>query len=261
VVSAEGWGPLPSERPEDLIGSASGLRLDAGDQRLELRWRVLPDRGRINVEYVFWAASEAASFGTFSAPTLAPGDELLHACLRATQWEPVAPFRWLADARTILKATEGRLDWNAVQARAEYCSVTLAVSEAMRYLRDNLDASIPPHGSHRLYIAGPPLLERLEHRLKARKPGLLGRLPDLTLRYLRASEGTPTIARLRGLLGFLRQAWKLKHRRDVPVYLVHRAFRRAFPELLAKALRRPHHAPTDPDPETGSTRRQKSSEH
>jgi putative nucleotidyltransferase-like protein len=231
VLGAQGWGPLPRLAGPALHGALTGFRLDLGDQRLDLVARVLPNCASAETDDRLLAGAGPSGLGVSGARTLWPGDELLYTCRRAAQWDDIPAFRWLADGFTVV-ANGGIADWDRVLAQAERYDVSLALAESARYLAEALGAPIPASVWQRAAAGHPGWLARLDHRVRSRRPGALGRLPLLVLAFMQGHRSASLARRLRALPGFLQREWRLGSRTQVGRYLLggaRRVRRRARP--------------------------------
>jgi len=133
-----GWTPELEPTPQLLRGRHSLGFLDAEGHGLDLHWRIFWQAG---ADQPLWAAARPLTLGGVATRALAPADQLLHVCAHGVSWNPVPPFRWLADAHTVI----GRqaIDWERLIDQAAERRLSLAMADALGLLRDLLGTPVP----------------------------------------------------------------------------------------------------------------------
>ena len=200
LARASGWHPPLAAQPlERRIAAAPVRNVDGRVVRLhwqpsanlslqgsrwdELWQRAVPIRVRDTATYVPSAA-----------------DHLVHACVDGARANSGSSLRWIADAMAILSAPSAELNWDVAVAEARRLRVSLLLSDALRYLQQTLDATVPQFALSALKNMPTSFRDRLAHRLSvtttprvASAGETLGRFLRLTadLKMLRAAAALP----------------------------------------------------------------------
>jgi hypothetical protein len=186
----------------------------------DLHWRVFEEAGDAEADDEFRAAAEPAMFQDMRLRVLSPTDQLLHVCGHAGKWAPVPAIRWVADVALILR--DGSIDWPRLLDHAARRRFILRMRQMLGYLRQALGVAIPPSVEAELARQPVSMLERIEHRVRNREHRLLGELPTYVFNCWRG-EPHPLLA----FPGYLRDAWGLESRAEVPRHALTLAVRRA----------------------------------
>jgi hypothetical protein len=168
----------------------------------------------------FRAAAEPVTFQGTRFRILSPTDQLLHVCGHAARWDAVPAIRWVADAVLILR--EGPIDWQRFLLHAAQRRFILRMRQMLGYLRQALGVAVPPSIEAGLARQPVSMLERFEYRVRNREHRLLGELPTYVFNCCRG-ERHPLLA----FPGYLRDAWGLESRAEVPRHALALAVRRA----------------------------------
>ena len=195
---------------------------------IDLHWHLLPELCDRHADDDFWAAARPASIGDIRVCTLAPTDELFHACAHGVRWNRIPPLRWVADAHTILRSTPADIAWERLVAAAQRHRLTLPIRAALRYLHTHLDVAVPPAVLARLDRTPVSVSERCEYGMRV-SPGLnalFGSLPVYALKALRlrAAHGCP--AMLKGFVYQLEVQWNCRGMRQIGTQALVRGIRR-----------------------------------
>jgi hypothetical protein len=209
-----------------LLAAGSSTPVTSHGRVVVLHWSLLDGTcGAAGDDH--WPDAEPVNLDGILANALSSADDLLFVLLRATRWEPVPPFRWLADAMAIVRSRQGDLDWDRLLYQARAHRVVLPVRRALGYLYHRLGQPIPAPILTAAEAVSISLAERVAYRVRRRPSTLFGRLPDLLFRYLDQSRGVSPLLRMSGVVGWLQRVWGLPSARKVPAYVVRRAWARA----------------------------------
>ena len=141
-----------------------------GGVQLDLHWGALHLVRDPVAERPLWERSAAGDIGGVPVLTPSPEDQALHAWLHASEYSPVPPLRWAADATTAIAARGDAFDWDYVVERAIATRVAIQTRAALEYLAGELDQPIPGPVLDRLRGAPTSRLERREHAARNRPP-------------------------------------------------------------------------------------------
>jgi Uncharacterised nucleotidyltransferase len=222
ALAAAGWSPDKEDpatwaQVHHSLGFA-GPREGEVDLHWFSLWQPASDRE-------LWAASvpmELAGTGT-RAPSAA--DQLLLACVHGTPWSPLPPFRWIADAVTVIRTGGEQLDWGRLVAEAERRRLTVATSAALAYLREEFGAEVPGAALRQLRAAPTSRHERAAFRAAGRPDSPLRTLRMAWDRYRRLRDLDTGAPRPDGFPDFARRFWGVDSIWQLPPHAV-RAFSR-----------------------------------
>ena len=171
------------------VGHAVGFRDREGSQ-CDLHWHLLPECCRAASDEEFWNAALPVKIHDVTTLTLNASDHLLHVCAHGLRWDPLPPFRWVADAMAIINS-EPRLDWNRLLAQAEKHRLVWPLREALFYLREKFDAPVPDAVLHGMRNIPTSKIERVEYRYKTQNHECnpLGYLPIHWFNFMRLEDG------------------------------------------------------------------------
>jgi hypothetical protein len=227
LLAAEGWSPPGGSltRPGPYT---SQVRLLGVRRPVDLLWDPFPEGCAPDIRQGFWEHAEPAEIAGVACQVLAPTDELLRICIRASRWEEPPPFRRLADAYLLLRAARPRVDWERLVDQARRARVVLPVLAALSLLRQVLDAPVPDDTLRQLEAGPAGAGEWLEQRLREAPRPRLGRLPDLLFRYRRLAGSGGAAPRRSGLARYLQGAWNVRRAWQLPLVAIGKGVRRAI---------------------------------
>lgn len=227
LLQAHGW--MPPER-WDIAGAiavSSQVRFSGRGRPVDLCWDPFPEACAPDVREACWLAAQPGEIAGTATRTLAPTDELLQICIRASRRDEVPPFRRLCDAMMVLRRAARAVDWSRLVELAGRARAVLPVRASLRLLRDTLEAPVPDAVLERLAATRVSSAERLEQRLQERPLPRLGRFPDLVFRHARLAATGAAPPGLAGLSRYLQTAWGAERGWQIPLVLVWKGARRA----------------------------------
>lgn len=222
VLAAAGWSP-DKDDPATWIQVHHSLGF-AGPREgeVDLHWFALWQPASDRELWVASVPMELAGTGT-RAPSAA--DQLLLACVHGTPWSPLPPFRWIADAVTVIRSAGEQLDWDRLAAEAERRRLTVATAAALAYLREEFDAEIPDAVLGQLRAAPASRHERAAFRAACRPDSPLRTLRMAWDRYRRLRDLDTGAPRPDDFPGFACRFWGVDSVWQLPPHAV-RAFTR-----------------------------------
>lgn len=233
---------VPLERAAEAIAALSGAGWSP-DHEDPLAWTQVhhslgfagPGQGNVDLHWFsLWQPADDARLWRAAVPlelagarTLAPRaeDQLLLACVHGTPWSPLPPFRWIADAVTVIRSAGEELDWELLVAEARRRRLTVAVGAALAYLREELGAAVPGSALAELDAVPASRHERAAFRAACRPDSPLRTLRMAWDRYRRLRDldtGAPPPG---GFVDFARRFWGLESVWQLPLHAL-RAFSR-----------------------------------
>jgi len=144
VLVTHRWKPFYHDpaffdvRFEHAIGFTNRL-----GESIDLHAHVLMASCERGADKAFWEASMPMQIDDVATRSLCATDHLLHACAHGALWTPQPGLRWIADALTVLRSTDGGIDWPRVVFSARERGVTSQVVAALEYLRSRFAAPVP----------------------------------------------------------------------------------------------------------------------
>lgn len=209
---------------------------DASGNELDLHWHVLHECCYDHADDVFWNDATSVELHDVKTRALHPTDQLLHVCIHGARWNVVPPIRWVADARILLKTSVDDIDWDRLVAQAQERCLTFRMRHTLAYVRDLLNAPVPPGVVRSLQETPVSRIERREYRNRIR-PSKLGRLPSLWIHHQLLSKRRRKSGLQKKSMGFVRylqQVWNIHHSWHVPFIIVTRGVRRFTKMVLGK---------------------------
>jgi hypothetical protein len=147
-----------------------------GDVQLDLHWGALHLVRDPVAEIPLWERAELADIGGVPVRVPTAEDQALHAWLHASEFNPIPPLRWAADAATAIGARGDAFDWDLVVDTAIAQRVVVQTRAALSFLAHELDQPIPVDVLARLESARASRLEVREHTARCRPPADRGRI-------------------------------------------------------------------------------------
>ena len=190
IARAAGWQPLLTEQPLERRISAAPVRNVQG-RVVRLHWEPsanlsLPGAGWDEL----WQRAVAVRVGDTATYLPGAADHLVHACVDGARANSGSSLRWIADVIAILSAPAGdHIDWDVVLAEAHRLRVSLLLSDALRYLQQTLDATIPPSVLAALRKTPTNYRDRLGHRLSVSTTPRVASAGEVIGRFVRFTAG------------------------------------------------------------------------
>lgn len=228
VLVGEGWGSAEPERLTRPGPYTSQARLLGARRPVDLLWDPFPEGCHPDIREAFWKNAEPAEIAGIRSQVLAPADELLRVCVRASRWEEPPPFRRLADALLLVRAAGPRVDWLRLVSQARRARVVLPVFASLSLLREVLDAPVPDETLRQLKAEPPGAGEWLEQRVRESPRPRLGRLPDLLFRYRRLTAPKGSGTGQPGLVRYFQDAWGVRWAWQLPLVALGKGVRQAI---------------------------------
>jgi Uncharacterised nucleotidyltransferase len=215
VLSAAGWKPDHEDpaawtQVHHSLGFA-GPKGGEVDLHWFSLWQPASDAG-------LWRASIPLELAGISTRAPCPADQLLLTCVHGTPWSPLPPFRWIADAVTVIRSAGEQLDWDRFLAEAARRRVTVASAAALNYLSEEFEMAVPPAVLAGLRAVPASRHERAAFRAACQPDSPLRTLRMAWDRYRRLRDleaGTPPPG---NFIGFARRFWGLESAWQLPLH-------------------------------------------
>jgi hypothetical protein len=203
-----GWTPMDFVPTEKYISVSysHGFRNSAG-QELDLHWHVLSQSREINADDDFWDGAITADINGVAIEELNPTDQLLHVCIHGARWNVTPPFRWVADAITVLNTSQAGIDWNRLIGQAEKRRLILPLMDTLNYLKEVFDAPIATGVLKRLQDVPVPRTERMEYKIAVSPPTQWRAVLDLWCQHSRLAGNVGLTRRITRFPNFLENIW------------------------------------------------------
>jgi hypothetical protein len=182
---------------------------------MDLHWFALWQPAR---DDELWRTSVPMELATVATRAPSPADQLLLACVHGTPWSPLPPFRWIADAVTVIRSAGEELDWDRVAAEAERRQLTIAAAAALAYLRDEFAAPVPAALLERLAAAPASRHERAAFAAACRPDSPVRTLRMAWDRYRRLRDLDTGAPRPSSFPSFARRFWGLDSVWQLPAH-------------------------------------------
>ncbi len=228
LLQAQAWQPKgeAASLTPDAMSVSNGASFRSLDgYEIDVHWYVLPECCYSGADDAFW--TYAGSLAVGGASTLAPHatELLLHVCQHGYKWNPVPPFRWVADAAMLLRSAV--IDWRRFLESAQSRRLVLPLRNTLHYLDEFLKLPIPGEVLAALDSQSITARERREYQALIQPLTLPG---YMAMHWARHSRATAAAGRATGAAGrasrilsfprYLQRGLGLDHIWQVPVVAV-----------------------------------------
>ncbi len=217
VLLGAGWQPKGEAAgltPAAMSVSNGASFRSSDGYEIDVHWYVLPECCYAGADTDFWTHAVPLQVG--EAPTLAPHatELLLHVCQHGYKWNPVPPFRWVADATMLLR--NAAVDWPRFVAAAQARRLVLPLRNTLHYLVEFVQAPIPAEVL--AVLDGQPISarERREYQALIQPLTMPGYVAMHWARHSRATGGASRAARVLTFPTYLQRGLGLAHLWQVP---------------------------------------------
>lgn len=225
VAEAAGWQPLEPAKPLERRIAAAPMR-NSSDRIIRLHWQPSANLSLPGVRWDgLWQRASPVRIGDTDTCIPSAGDHLVHACVDGARANSGASLRWVVDAMALLTARAAEVDWDVVVSEARRLRVTLLVSEALRYLREALDAEVPPDALAALTDTPTTLRDRVAHRLSLTTTPRAASAGEIAGRFTRITAGMPVLHAAANAPVFLATVFDVEHGRQVPAVALRKVVR------------------------------------
>jgi hypothetical protein len=193
---------------------------DAAGRQFDLHWHLLIECCYPHADDDYWDGAVPIELHDVSTCALNPTDQLLHVCVHGARWNRVPPLRWLADAMTVIGASQSEIDWDRLMAQAQKRRLVLPLKDTLIYLRDVLGAPIPKSVLQSIQAMPISRQEHIEYKIQARRAKLWGRLSLHWFHHLRQTRHLGPLQRLAGFPVFLQHTWGVNRLWQLPYHAV-----------------------------------------
>jgi len=233
-LKAEGW------RPKDRtwrsfsttllrVRHSESFKNDDGHE-FDLHWHLLHECCYDGADDIYWDAAGRIDVNGVSSRSLCPTDQLFHTCVHGVMWNLITPLRWMPDAALILQTAGDRIDGDRFVLLARERYLVLRVREALNYICDLLDISIPPSVLRDLEEIPVSKIERKEFLSGCRRSAM-GQLPVYWSHYrslLRRRKRAGLSSEFPSFFTYLQILWDVKNPSQVPAFVLRRTVKRGI---------------------------------
>ncbi len=208
---------------------AHGFYDDTGHE-FDLHWHALAEGCENNADEDFWSGAISTHVNGVFTHSLNPTDLFLHVCAHGLRWNSVPPFRWVADAMTILDTSLDKIDWDRFIVLSQRLHLVLPLQESLRYLVDLLAVEVPQDVLKRLSSTPISEEERRFYKIRMQAMDTISPYRMLTLLYLRYSRAIYSNSKLSSasFLQYLQTLWGVNHLWQVPFHAVFKGIRKIY---------------------------------
>lgn len=207
ILENLGWNS-EVHQPRDLPLSIHACSFrDAQNSRVDLHWRLCHLPATAEFDRTLWQHALPVTLQDVATAAPSLTDQFLHTCAHGPQFKDISPVRWLPDAFFLLRQAGDTLDWHRIAANAPSVGGVQGVRGTLAFLRDHLEASVPPEALRLMGKVRVPLQERWENFFLSRPtPTPWHRMPLDLSHHLRCTRGQEWHQRLRGFRVYFRHA-------------------------------------------------------
>jgi len=160
VLESAGWKSPRLDRGAVAISHAAPFRNVRGSE-FDLHWHILQETSGKAVETRFWETARPFDLDGIPTLMLDPALALVHTLIHGLRSNPVSPVRWVADALTLIRRSEG-FDWDLLIAFSRAAHLTQRVRLGLTLLVRRFDALVPQETRQKLALSRPTVMERAE---------------------------------------------------------------------------------------------------
>jgi hypothetical protein len=215
ALSIAGWSPAHKSPLEWTAVHHSLGFADAKGGNVDLHWFSLWQPAS---DDPLWRSSLPLGLAGTATRAPCPADQLLLACVHGTPWSPLPPFRWIADAVTVIRSAGDELDWDRLVSEATRRRLTVATAAALAYLREEFGAAVPEPALASLHAVAPRRHERVAFRAACQPDSPLRTLRMAWDRYRRLRDLDTGAPRPAGFAAFARRFWGLESVWQLPLH-------------------------------------------
>jgi hypothetical protein len=186
--------------------------VDQTGRQIDLHWHVLEDDCRRDADAAFWANAVPAEIDGAETSTLDLTDQLFHTCAHGARWNRVPPYRWVADATTIMRS--GGLDWDRLVDSARRHRVVPQLRSPLEYVVQLLGLDVPAKTMNDLESREVPGWLRREYRLKTIRETMPRRLALIWYQHRRLRNGAGGPSLPLSFFSYLMRRWGLNSAGD-----------------------------------------------
>ena len=208
LLQGLGWTPMDFTPTAEYISAnySHGFKNNNG-QEFDLHWHLLSQCREVNSDKDFWEGAVETNFHDVPTHVLNATDQLLHTCIHGARWNYTPPFRWVADAMSILNTSHSEIDWDRLIAQARKRRLVLPLRETLHYLRTIVNAPIPSEIWESIRDLPLPKIEQLEYMINISPPTRWTAMLDLWCQHSRLAGDKMLLSKLIGFPRFLRHIW------------------------------------------------------
>lgn len=195
-----------------------GHRAGATVAAVDLHWHLLDEVDGDVLDQPVHRHARDVSLQGLRVRVLHPTDELLLACMHGVRWNPMPPFRWVADVHLLVTRSGADIDWDRLLGTTLQHGFVLPVRVALEHVTRTLATPVPGAVMAALASARPTMRERLEMsvRLSPRLWHGLGGMPYHLLHWWRLSDGASWPQKVVGFPRYLADCWGCPSLAHVP---------------------------------------------
>ena len=216
------------------------ITLRKPDQKLvDLHWRPFRYYRDLHADQDFWDHAESTLWSGVPVCVMNPADQLFYVCVHGAQGDLAIPY-WVADAFKILGSKT--IDWDRLVDISFQRQFRFQMRDALSYLKETLQAPVPPEVIERLGTLRPSRAEEIYYFLVIRRHGLktFRNIRFLWFYFLHRyciSHPSREINRLGWLdlakkfIDYTQVRWRVKNYFQLPFYALWRVLRRMKKKL------------------------------
>jgi len=214
---------------------------DGEKTELDLHWHpIFEAHGDIS-ENDFW--NEAVALEVAGAKTLSfdATGLFFHTIVHGLRYNPEPPIRWIADAMTILRSEDHKIDWERLLYRTKKFRVALYMKDAVNYLIRHFNANFPEDFLKNLYQIKITPTERYVFR-HAQQHGdnqpvtFYEKINSVFAAYIRQTSRKNFISQLMGFIKYLHFRNRGKPFFRIMIYQISLLFKSAKPSPQTKQV-------------------------
>lgn len=196
---------------------------DSSGLEIDLHKHILMEFSSEGADDIFWRGADPVEIYDVSTCALNPTDQLLHVCIHGSWWNVVPPFRWIADAMTVINNSKAEIDWDRLMEEAQKCRVVLPLRNALNFIHDKFHAPVPPEVLKYMNDIQVSKAERTEYIYTTKPLSFFTGFKKLWIQHSRLNQNRGLILKLFKFPKFLQYTWGADTIWQIPIYIISKA--------------------------------------
>ncbi|MCF8055640.1 MAG: nucleotidyltransferase family protein [Desulfocapsa sp.] len=140
----QGWQERNGSWLDKPVKHIHSLDLISPDHyEMDIHWRAFYQCPWDRADEELWKQTEEVSFKGFKIKILNPTQQILHNCAHGLRWNAISSIRWTVDVLTVMKKRSDAIDWAMLVSEAASRNLSLTMSYALSFLKNEFDAPVP----------------------------------------------------------------------------------------------------------------------
>jgi len=222
ILKSCGWKSA-YKSPEKIINVIHSCDFTDPDElnHLDLHWHLYIECCQADADLDVWDAAIETNIKGTKTHILNSADQLLHTLVHGMKWSIIPPFRWVADAVTVLNISHETMDWKRIISQAEKRRIVLPLRYGLEYLVNNFDVSVPQEVLKHIQSVPVTKSEQIEYKYKIenQKKKVLGNIPVLWFDSQRLNRNGSLRHKVINFIRYIQRFWDIESLWKMPSFI------------------------------------------